>query len=225
VFVTRCTVELSLDEQTQEHVASRTFAVRSRETRDLEHEAAKQESMLSQREALLSNQLERQTAEHLQELAEMAEKHERQLLEERMAFYANALAGGNFNLIALKLADSNEDVDEVIGLIMRQRNLDFEGARGMLTSMIEEGLVNRSQVQDILARINTVMNDHLTKPAFMITSPGAASLPRDGEAITIDARVEDRKATPHPAQDERAARADEDEEDDAAADADEDELR
>jgi hypothetical protein len=222
VVVTRCNVELSLDEQTQEHVASRTLAERSRETRDLEHEAVKQESELSQREALLSNQLELQAAEHQQELAEMAGKHERQLLEERMGFYANALAGGNFNLIALKLADSNEDVDDVISLIMRQRNLDFDGARGMLTSMIEEGLVNRSQVQDILARINTVMNDHLTKPAFMITSPGAAPPPGEGEPITIDARVEDRKATHHPAEDDGAAHADEDDEDD---DEDEDELR
>jgi hypothetical protein len=105
---------------------------------------------------------------------------------------------------------------------MRQRNLDFDGARGMLTSMVEEGLVNRSQIQDILARINAVMSDHLTKPAFMIGSPGAAPLPGEGEPITIDARVEERKATRHPAEDE-GARADENDQDEDE-DEDEDEL-
>jgi len=223
VVVIRCAVQLALDDQTQRHVASRTLAERSHETRVLRHQAVQQDSKLSHEEARARSQMELQAAKHEQELAELRAKHEQQLLEERMTFYADALAGGNFNLIALKLAGSTQDVNEVIDLIMHQRDLDFEGARGMLTAMIEEGLVNRSQVQDILARVNSVMSEHLTKSPFAITSPTAASLPSGEDPITVDATLKDPSASdPNAFAPGQARHAEADDEDEAHDDDDDD---
>lgn len=221
VVVIRCTVQLTLDDQTQRHVASRTLAVRSREARELKHEAVKQDSELSLEEAQLLSEKKMLATKHELELAELRETHEQQLREQRMKFYADALAGGNINLIALKLAGGGQDVDEVIELILHQSKFDFEGARGMLTAMIEEGLINRSQLDDILARVNSVMSEHLRSPPFGITSRGAASLPSGSDPVTVDTTATDHKAgRPGASTPDRATHPDGEDE----ADDDEDEL-
>jgi hypothetical protein len=156
---------------------------------------------------------------------------ETQLLDQRLGFFADILADGNnadMALLALKLAGGNEDVDGVIQLILSRSQFDFEGARGALNAMLDKGLINRSQVDDLLARVNAVMSKHLTSPPFSIASRDGASLPRGDDPLTVDGRAKDANVgmsevfAPHrspQADDEKQPGDDEDE----YADEDEDE--
>jgi hypothetical protein len=120
-------------------------------------------------------------------------KREQGLLDQRMRFYKDVLTDGggmDFALMALKLAGGNEDVDDVIKLILQRNHLDFEGARGALTAMMENGLINRSESDHLLARVNKIMSDHLTSPPFSIGTGGAAA-PRSDHSLTIEGTAQD----------------------------------
>jgi hypothetical protein len=119
---------------------------------------------------------------------------ETRLLDQRLGFFTDMLANGkdpDIALMALKLAGGNQDVDGVIQLILSRERFDFEGARGALDAMMENGLINRSQLDHILARVNAVMSKHLTSPPFSIANRDEASLPRGDDPLTVDAWATD----------------------------------
>jgi hypothetical protein len=121
---------------------------------------------------------------------------ETQLLDQRLGFFTDMLANGNnadIALLALKLAGGNEDVDGVIELILNRSQFDFEGASGALNAMIDNGLINRTQSDHILARINAVMSKHMTSPPFSIGSRDGASLPGGDDLLALDAPATDAK--------------------------------
>jgi hypothetical protein len=164
VEVIRCTVQVSLDTRAEAHVAARVEARWKLETRRQQSEHTKQDMSLQLDESSLAEQLTRNSDAFRRERERAEAEHAQQLLAERMQVYSTAMAGGLQNLIALKLADNNDDVDEVINLIMQSQRLDFDSARGMLTAIVEKELVSKSQIEGIVARINSVVANHLSGP-------------------------------------------------------------
>jgi len=172
-----CMVSLSLDGSTKKHVAARTHAKRERESIKSRHETAQLNTRLSIEQASAQQLLEAQQARFAQEMAAQAEKHKLEIEQMNMQFYSQALGEGNLNLIALRLSSNRDDVNDVINLFMRQRELDYEGARGMLNSLLENRLVNKRDVADIMARATAVVADHMTRAPFDMARPVLSATP------------------------------------------------
>lgn len=143
VEVVRCTVVLTLDDATRDHIANRTLADRLKERERYDHD------------------LELLRTEHQQELARSKEKHELDLKAQRMHFYADALRTDDLNVLALRLAGHTEDVNDVINLIMQQKRLEFEGANTVLNQLLEANLVNHKDVAAIMANASSIVIDKL----------------------------------------------------------------
>jgi regulator of protease activity HflC (stomatin/prohibitin superfamily) len=133
VGLVSCTVSLSLDGSTRKYLAGRTHAVRERESIKSKHETTQLSNKLAIEQEGSKQLLEAHQAKFAQEMAAQAERHKLELEQMNMQFYAQALSENNLNLIALRLSTNREDVNDVINLFMRQRELDYEGARGMPT--------------------------------------------------------------------------------------------
>lgn len=166
IALVECVVSLSLDQSTATHVASRTHAIRERETLQSRHETTQLNTTLAIQQGTAQQVLEAQQARFAQEMAAQAERHKLELEQMNMQFYSQALSEGNLNLIALRLSTNRDDVNDVINLFMRQRQLDYEGAKGMLDSLLENRLVNKRDVADIMARATSVVADHMTRAPF-----------------------------------------------------------
>lgn len=174
VGLVSCTVTVSLDANAREHVANRTHTKWERENIQSKHETKQLTDVVDREQDLARQLLEAQQAEFAQTMALQAEKHKLALEKMNMEFYAQALSEDNLNLIALRLSTNRDDVNDVIGLFMRQRELDYEGARGMLNSLLENRLVNKRDVADIMARATAVVADHMTRAPFDMGAPRPA---------------------------------------------------
>lgn len=150
VEILRCSVVLTLDESTGVHIRNRTLVQREWETLRQGTETEAHTHVLKRQQAMNQQELERLTVQH--ELA---------LKGQRMEFYADALRTGSHNVLALRLAGHGEDVNDVIELMMKQQNLEFEGARVVLNSLLEANLINRKDVAGIMANASNRMVEHL----------------------------------------------------------------
>jgi hypothetical protein len=166
ITLVACAISVSLDAGAQSHVASRTHAIRKRERLQSDHDTMQLNTQLAIQQASTKQQLEQQQAMFAQQLAQQEAQHKLLIERMNMEFYSQALNEGNLNLIALRLSTNRDDVNDVINLFMRQRELDYEGARGMLNSLLENRLVNKRDVADIMARATAVVADHMTKAPF-----------------------------------------------------------
>ncbi|RKT54811.1 hypothetical protein [Saccharothrix australiensis] len=153
VVVDGCRVVLSLDAEAREHIAKRTRARWTREDLAITGETEQQ-----------SHLLELQRTSFQRELEALREKHEMDLKMQRMSVYADALRTDNNNLLALRLAGHGEDVNDVIEMIMKQRQLEFNGASAVLNSLLEANLVNRKDVAAIMANASNMVIDQLGGP-------------------------------------------------------------
>jgi hypothetical protein len=151
VTVIRCTVVLSLDEATRAHIASRTLVLRDREKLDQTRQTE-----------IVAHELDRQRAGYQHELEKLKEKHEMEMKQARVEVYAEALRSGSHHVLALRLAGHGEDVNQVIELLMGQQQMEFEGARSVLNSLLEANLLNRKDVAAIMANASNRMADHLS---------------------------------------------------------------
>jgi hypothetical protein len=202
IALVECVVSLSLDRSTESHVASRTHALRQRETLKSIHETTQLNTLLAIEQGTAQQMLETQQATFAQQMAAQAEKHKLEIEQMNMQFYSQALSEGNLNLIALRLSTNRDDVNDVINLFMRQRQLDYEGARGMLDSLLENRLVNKRDVADIMARATSVVADHMTRAPFDLagieghqpTALSAAAVRTGTPAATPEPPAPDRKS-------------------------------
>jgi hypothetical protein len=71
------------------------------------------------------------------------------------------LRADDLNLLALRLADNSEDVNEVINMIMDQRKLEFDSANAVLNSLLEANLLNHKHVAAIMANASNVVIDNI----------------------------------------------------------------
>jgi hypothetical protein len=94
-------------------------------------------------------------------MEQLQQRHELEMKQERMKVYADALRADDLNLLALRLADNSEDVNEVINMIMDQRKLEFDSANAVLNSLLEANLLNHKHVAAIMANASNVVIDNI----------------------------------------------------------------
>jgi hypothetical protein len=150
VTVLRCKVVLDLEQSTREHIQSRVLAERRREAIEMSQLTEKYE-----------HAKELQSAQHTRELEELRQEFELKLQRERIASYAEALRGGNLNLLALRLADNGDNVKDVVELVMEQDRMELGAAKAVLDSLVNANMLNRSDVAAIMARANDVVTRRL----------------------------------------------------------------
>lgn len=185
VSLIRCALTLDLDESTMQHLKGRVQHRRTQEKRFNEHDIRTQDTSLSIKEDKHLQELIKQQADFNLERTRAEEEHRLALEKMRMSFYVDALDAGHMNLIALRLATNRDDVNDVISLFMNQRQVDYDAARGMLTALLENNLVNRKDVADIMARATTVVADQLANAPFALTK-GAANGPAPLPQAVVD---------------------------------------
>ncbi|MGK3207309.1 SPFH domain-containing protein [Amycolatopsis sp. MEPSY49] len=144
VEVVNCSAVLALEESTRDHIARRTQRIRDRET-----ELGAQELRVLQ-------------AEHERALKNMQEKHELELKQERLRFYAEVLREGDINMLALRLSGNKEDIQDVLELWKDQKQLDYDRSMTVLNTLLESRLVTRKDVAGLLADANDTL---VGKPA------------------------------------------------------------
>lgn len=108
---------------------------------------------------------------HSRERAET--EHQLNLTQRRMAFYGEALAGGQESLVALQLASSPAEVNNVLALFMQRDRMDFETAKDLLNSLLENRLVNHSDVQGIMGQASSVIANQLSRASLGLPAPSA----------------------------------------------------
>ncbi|MGW5051619.1 hypothetical protein [Actinokineospora sp. NPDC004072] len=144
------TVVLQLDEETRAHIAARTLA-------DREDEAA-QRSKLSN---AIKHELALQAAEFERERERLQQSHQMQLQQERIKFYAEALRSDTLNVLAMRLDGHGEDVNDVINLLMKQRQMEFQEASSMLERILEANLADRKDVAALMAGASKHLVDRI----------------------------------------------------------------
>jgi hypothetical protein len=150
VTVLRCKVVLDLEQSTRTHIQSRALADRERETIEMTRLTANYE-----------HDKELQSARHARELEEQRQTFELKLQRERIDSYADALRGGNLNLLALRLADNGDNVKDVVELVMQQERMELGAAQSVLDSLVKANMLNRADVAAIMARANDVVTKKL----------------------------------------------------------------
>ncbi|MFC9911234.1 hypothetical protein [Streptomyces sp. NPDC059862] len=154
-----CSVTLGLDSGTQAHIAARTLKKRAKESREQEHEAKLAEADFSAIEEDVAHRLRRRRKQEELELERMHEEHRIALQTMRMEFYDQALQDERYGLIKLRLERSPDDVDGVIELVQRHRQIPWEEARAFLATAIDGGLVGTRDVAGLVYQAAETLTD------------------------------------------------------------------
>ncbi|MGW6427608.1 hypothetical protein ACWF82_33470 [Nocardia sp. NPDC055053] len=190
-----CSVKLAPESSTHAYIQEATFDHRKAQRRAAEHDARLHTAQLQLSENESQHGLRLQTSHQDYELVKLAQRRDLELEQQRMSFYAEALQGGELSVLAYRLASNRDDVNEVIALMMRQKQVDFDAAHGMLNALLDQSLVNKRDVQDIMARATAVIADHLG-PAALGTGPEVPPKPELAaspmSALVQEAEVLDR---------------------------------
>ncbi|MFE7719706.1 hypothetical protein ACFU44_11775 [Nocardia rhizosphaerihabitans] len=165
-----CVVKLAPESSTHSHLRQATYDRRKEQRRAAEHESLLRTGLLKQTENETRHDLALQSTRHDHEIAELEERHRLELEQLRMSFYTEALQSGDLGVLTFRLSANRDDVDDVIQLMMRQRKLDFETAHSALNSLLEQRMVNKRDVQDIMARASKIMADSWSPTSAAIAS-------------------------------------------------------
>ncbi|SER23021.1 SPFH domain / Band 7 family protein [Lentzea xinjiangensis] len=161
VLLVHCSVSLSLDGPALEEL-------RKRKQHEWNAKEWERQNTTIHRNAALEEAQE--TNRHARERAEA--EHQLRLTKRRMDFYGQALEGGQEVLIALQLASSPGEVNNVLALLMQRDQMDFETAKELLSSLLENRLVNHSDVQGIMSQASTVIASQLSRASVGLPSGG-----------------------------------------------------
>lgn len=160
VLLVHCSVSLSLDGPALEELQKR----KRHEWNAQEH--ARQTTTIRQTADI---EREQETNRHARERAET--EHQLRLTQRRMDFYGQALEGGQESLVALQLASSPAEVNNVLALFMQRDRMDFETAKELLNSLLENRLVNHSDVQGIMGQASSVIANQLSRASLGLPAP------------------------------------------------------
>lgn len=180
VTLLSCAVRLRPGASTHTHLREAGLDKRRAERREAVHSALMHSAGLHRVENATLHDLARQSTVHHREISELEQHHQLMLEQQRMGVYAEALQTGEFGVLALRLATNREDVNHVIRLMMDQKKLDFDSARLTLSALLEQRLVNRRDVQDIMVHATNLVAGHL--------SPRGRAVPPKSPELTIMAK-------------------------------------
>ncbi|WP_336081107.1 hypothetical protein [Nocardia sp. SSK8] len=157
-----CAVRLRPGASTHTHLRETGLDKRRAQRREAVHSALMHSAGLHRVENATLHDLVRQNTTHRREITELEQHHQLILEQQRMGVYADALQTGELGVLALRLATNREDVNQVIQLMMDQKKLDFDSARLTLNALLEQRLVNRRDVQDIMAHATKLVAGQLS---------------------------------------------------------------
>lgn len=156
IFATQIISNLELPVEAREHI---------HKIQSMKNEIARQE---------VTHELESIKLRHESELATAKQKHENDLKKQRMDFYAPFIKKGQWNLLALQLAEHPEDVAAIVNLINQQQQADREYQLKMLKIMLEEDVVEGFQVEEVRKRILQKLLDSLGPVSTKALTDGSA---------------------------------------------------
>ncbi|WP_327109678.1 hypothetical protein OHB12_17505 [Nocardia sp. NBC_01730] len=190
-----CSVKLSPEAGTHAYLQEATFDHRKAQRREAEHGARMHTAHLQSSENETQHGLQLQTSHQSYELTKFAQQRSLELEQQRMSFYAEAIERGDLSPLAHRLASNRSDVNEVIGLMMQQKQVEFDAAHAMLKALLNQNLVNKRDVQDILAHASAAIADQVN-PASVgsgsVAPPKAELVVSPMAALMQNAEVLDR---------------------------------
>ncbi|QFZ16988.1 hypothetical protein [Saccharothrix syringae] len=170
--VLECDATLSLDSATAGYIRKRVEKART-------HEITKEDLARAGVEQSARQHLDALRDEHKIQLERMRQQHELEMRHMRVRFYNSAMAEDPNNVLAMLLADDPGRANEVMAMLLKQKQVQWDGAQGLLGTMLEHGLVNRSDVAGIIDNATSVITDSMAEAPVRLT-PAPASLPLPG---------------------------------------------
>ncbi|NGY58089.1 hypothetical protein G7043_03980 [Lentzea sp. NEAU-D13] len=160
VLLVHCSVSLSLDGPALEELQNRK-----------RHEWSAQQYVRQSTSIQQNAELTRAQETNRQALERAEADHQLRLTQRRMDFYHRALEGGQESLVALQLASSPAEVNNVLALFMQRDRLDFETAKELLSSLLDNGLVTHGDVQSIMSQASSVIANQLSRASLGLPAP------------------------------------------------------
>jgi transcriptional regulator CtsR len=180
-----CRVQLRPDAETLGHLRSRTLDERAAERRRAEHEQLLREMELKHTENDAGQSLKLQSAQFEHDVAQVKGQNYIVREQHRMAHYLRVLREGDLSMFALQLASRRDDVGQVLQQLIVQHNLDKQTAHEIIIALLDKGMLNKRDGDQLLARVNALIENATTTK----TAAGASPLPDielTGSAIVAD---------------------------------------
>jgi hypothetical protein len=169
-------------EQIQAEWRGRLEQAQAVHRRDLEQSQATHQRDLEQAQAVHRRELDARQADHIREIEQLNTDHETRLKGQRLAFYRNALSGGNHDVMVLQLIENPGDIEAVLRLIEAGSDKHYVRSREVLDNLLEHHLANAADVNQL-----TEHTIEELRTALSAVSPS----PRSSTVIeeTVDERV------------------------------------
>ncbi|MFI6366758.1 hypothetical protein ACIBG0_28865 [Nocardia sp. NPDC050630] len=165
-----CRAKLRPEADTLSHIKHRTFDERAEERRLAEHEAQLRNARLMRDENETEHDLALQSSKFEHSIAELELRSQLNLERRRMAHYADALQAGDLGMLALRLASSRDDVNDVIQLLMNQKQMDLETAQGIVNALLDQRLYNKRDAEPLMAGANAILENHMKRTSQRVPS-------------------------------------------------------
>lgn len=117
--------------------------------RDLDEAQAVHQRHLDTAQAVHRRELDAAQAEHAREVERLNADHETKLKAQRLAFYRDALGGGNHDVMVLQLIENPGDIGSVLRLIEDGNDKHYIRSREILGNLLDHHLANAADVDDL----------------------------------------------------------------------------
>ncbi len=115
----------------------------------LEQAQAAHQRELDKAQAVHRRNLDAAQAEHAREIERLNTDHETKLKAQRLAFYRDALGGGNHDVMVLQLIENPGDIGSVLRLIEDGNDKHYVRSREILGNLLDHHLANAADVDDL----------------------------------------------------------------------------
>lgn len=136
-------------EQVQAEWRGRLEQAQAAHQRDLEQTQATHQRDLEQAQAVHRRELDARQADHAREIEQLNTDHETKLKGQRLAFYRDALSGGNHDVMVLQLIENPGDIGAVLRLIDAGSDKHYVRSREILDNLLDHKLANAADVNEL----------------------------------------------------------------------------
>jgi hypothetical protein len=115
----------------------------------LEQAQAQHQRDLEMAQATHRRELDSAQADHARQIEQLNIDHETKIKDQRLAFYRNALGGGNHDVMVLQLIENPGDIGAVLRLIDAANDKHYLRSREILDNLLQHHLANASDVDGL----------------------------------------------------------------------------
>ncbi len=166
-----CRVQLRPDAETLGHLRNRTLDERTAERRRAEHQHLLRDIELEYSENDAGQRLKLQSAKFEHEVAEVKGQNYIVREQHRMEHYLRVLREGDLGMFALQLASRRDDVGQVIQQLVVQHNLNRQTAQEIITALLDKGMLNKRDGDQLLAKVNALIESATTTKTVGSAAP------------------------------------------------------